>query len=267
MGLETRLQAVSKAATWLTGRLDGMREKVEASERKLQAYREAEGLVDMQGTLDLVDKQLPALPIAWSRHARSATISRGSPTRSSGPVSSPAPSWRPIRHWPGMPRIQALKASELQAEREVSELAKRYGPAHPKMLAARSDLDTVRAKLATEVGNVMAGVRKELDIARAQAEKLEAELAATKIHGPGYQSPGVHAASPEARRGVGSPALRSVPDAFQRDQPRCGRRVYQCPHHRCRRGSRRRRSSPTDPAHHGHCRPCWRSWSGSDWRC
>jgi capsular exopolysaccharide synthesis family protein len=76
--------------------------------------------------------------------------------------------------------IQALKTAELQAEREVSELAKRYGPQHPKMIAARTDLETVRAKLATEVGNAMAGVRKELDIARVQAEKLEAELAATK---------------------------------------------------------------------------------------
>ena len=141
--------------------------------------------------------------------------------------------------------IQALKASELQAEREVSELAKRYGPAAPQdgggahRISIRS-----RAKLATEVGNAVAGVRKELDIAGAQAEKLEAELAAAKIQRPGYQSPGVHPACPQARRGVGSPALRSVPDALQGDQPRCGRGVHQCPHHRCRRGSRRRRSSP-----------------------
>jgi polysaccharide biosynthesis transport protein len=182
MGLETRLQAVSKAATWLTGRLDGMREKVEASERKLQAYREAEGLVDMQGTLDLVDKQLTGLAdrVVEARTKRDDLQGLSDQIQRAGKLSTAE-----LAAHPTLARnttIQALKASELQAEREASELGKRYGPAHPKMLAARSDLDTVKAKLATEVGNVAAGVRKELDIARAQVEKLEAELATAKIH-------------------------------------------------------------------------------------
>jgi polysaccharide biosynthesis transport protein len=182
MGLETRLQAVSKAATWLTGRLEGMREKVEASERKLQAFREAEGLVDMQGALDLVDKQLSGLAdrVVEARTKRDdleglfAQIQRAEKLSSAELAAHPTLARNST--------IQALKASELQAEREVSELAKRYGPQHPKMVAARTDLETVRAKLGTEVGNAMAGVRKELDIARGQAQKLEAELAATKTN-------------------------------------------------------------------------------------
>ncbi len=182
MGLETRLQAVSKAATWLTGRLEGMREKVEASERKLQAFREAEGLVDMQGALDLVDKQLSGLAdrVVEARTKRDeleglfAQIQRAEKLSSAELAAHPTLARNAT--------IQELKTSELQAEREVSELAKRYGPQHPKMVAARTDLETVRAKLGTEVGNAMAGVRKELDIARAQADKLEAELAATKTN-------------------------------------------------------------------------------------
>lgn len=179
MGLETRLQAVSKAATWLTGRLEGMRAKVDASERKLQEFREAEGLVDMGGT-DLVDKQFAGLAdrVIEARTRRDDLHGLYDQIQRAGKLSSAE-----LAAHPTLARnstIQALKSSELQAEREVSELAKRYGPQHPKMVAARTDLETVRGRLTTEIGNAVSGVRKELDIARAQAETLEAELAATK---------------------------------------------------------------------------------------
>lgn len=74
--------------------------------------------------------------------------------------------------------IQSLKASELQADRQVSELAKRYGPLHPRMVEAQTDLDAVRTMLAAEIGNAVAGLTQGLTTGRAQAEKLEAELAA-----------------------------------------------------------------------------------------
>jgi succinoglycan biosynthesis transport protein ExoP len=180
MGLETRLQAVSKAATWLTGRLDGMREKVETSERKLQAYREAHGLVDMDGALDLTDKQLGGLSdrLVEARGRRDDLQGLYEQMQRAGKLSNA----ELVSH-PNLARnatIQSLKASELGAEREVSELAKRYGPAHPKMVAARSDLDTVRSKLNAEIGNAVAGVKKDLDIAQAQADKLEDEFEALK---------------------------------------------------------------------------------------
>jgi polysaccharide biosynthesis transport protein len=76
--------------------------------------------------------------------------------------------------------LQSLKASELQAEREVLELAKRYGPLHPRMVTARSEHDAVRGMLAAEIGQTVAGLAQELDTARAQADKLEADLRALR---------------------------------------------------------------------------------------
>ena len=57
-GLETRLEQVKKAAGWLTGRLEGLRGQVDSSERKLQSYREQQGLVDVKSGLDLTDREL-----------------------------------------------------------------------------------------------------------------------------------------------------------------------------------------------------------------
>ncbi len=89
--------------------------------------------------------------------------------------------------------LQSLKTAELQADRQVSELAKRYGPLHPRMISARSDLDAARAMLAAEIGNSLVTLDQDLDIARAQAEQLEGELnalqTATRETGRGESDP------------------------------------------------------------------------------
>jgi polysaccharide biosynthesis transport protein len=106
--------------------------------------------------------------------------------------------------------IRSLKASELQADREVSELAKRYGPLHPRMVEAQSDLDAVRAMLAAEIGNAVTGLTQEWTTGRAHAEKLEAELAAlqTKAQNAGPRAAALP--SPERHSETGRP----VDDAF-----------------------------------------------------
>src|ERR1019366_4970584 len=44
--LESRLQMTQKAASWLTGRLKGLRENLDVSERALQQFRDKEKIID-----------------------------------------------------------------------------------------------------------------------------------------------------------------------------------------------------------------------------
>ena len=78
------------------------------------------------------------------------------------------------------PDIQGLQGAVLQTGREVTELAKRYGPKHPKMLAARSNLETLTAGLTKAVADAVTAVRRDLDAAATDLAQLEAELAARK---------------------------------------------------------------------------------------
>lgn len=176
LGLETRLETVRKAASWLTGRLEGLREQVDASERRLQQYREQQGLVDMDGDTDLTDKELADLAerLVEARAKREGLGNEYDQVRKLVNLDGAELASHPvvIRN----PIIQTLKTEEVRAERETSELAERYGFQHPKMVAARSDLATIRAKLRAEVNNTVAGVRKEYDIAQVRAAQLEQEL-------------------------------------------------------------------------------------------
>ena len=176
LGLETRLETVRKAAGWLTQRLEGLREQVESSERELQRYREEHGILDMDGALDLTDQQLAELSqrLVEARAQLDGLRSEYQQVLKLQGLSSAELAAHPVvvRN----PIIQTLKTEEVRAEREASELGERYGAQHPKMVAARSDLNTIRAKLRAEIGSTIAGAKKELDIAQSRVDQLEAEL-------------------------------------------------------------------------------------------
>ncbi|HYN76532.1 MAG TPA: polysaccharide biosynthesis tyrosine autokinase [Lamprocystis sp. (in: g-proteobacteria)] len=176
LGLETRLETVKKAANWLTGRLEGMRTQVETSERKLQTYREKQGLVDVKGDLDLTDRELSDLAqrLLEARGRKEGLGNEYEQVRKLRDIDSAELSSNTvvIRN----PIIQTLKTEVVRAERTVSELAERYGAQHPKMTAARSDLNTIRGKLRAEIDNTIVGVKKEFDIAKSRADQLQQEF-------------------------------------------------------------------------------------------
>ena len=179
-GLETRLETVKKAASWLTKRLDGMRSQVDTSERKLQSYREQQGLIDVKGDLDLTDRELNDLAqrLVEARARKEGLGNEFDQVRKLRDLDSTELSSNAVvtRN----PIIQTLKTEEVRAERNASELAGRYGAQHPKLVSARSDLNTIRAKLRAEIDNTIAAVKKEYDIAKSRTDQLQREFDAMK---------------------------------------------------------------------------------------
>lgn len=173
-GLETRLEQVRRAANWLTDRLEGVRRQLEQSEQSLQEYREREGLVATDGGLDLTEQGLTAMSerLMEARAERDRLDALLREAGGLGSASHPTVAGNPV--------VQALKSEELAAERQVQELSKRYGDQHPRMVAVREDLRTVRARLGAEIESVLSSLRKERDLARSRAAQLERELAGIK---------------------------------------------------------------------------------------
>ena len=52
------------------------------------------------------------------------------------------------------PTIVRLKDTETDTQRKISELSKQYGPAHPKMLALKSELETIQNNIRKEIRTV-----------------------------------------------------------------------------------------------------------------
>ncbi|MDO6681343.1 MULTISPECIES: polysaccharide biosynthesis tyrosine autokinase [unclassified Oceanobacter] len=175
--MEARIGLTQQAAVWLTERLGGLKQRLEASEQKLQNYREANNLIDVAGVDTLVSKQLDEiterLVDASSKRLEAETVYQQLQSlkdRSYNSLSS-----LPVIL--SNPLVVNLRGNETQAELKVSELSKRYGNKHPKMIAAQSDLDAVRESVATQMRRLAAAIETEYASAKTKEAALEQALA------------------------------------------------------------------------------------------
>jgi len=76
--------------------------------------------------------------------------------------------------------VQRMKEQEAEAEKRVNDAAKRYGPEHPRMIQARSELDSARENTRRQVEIVVAGLAREYEVARANEQSIERALAQSK---------------------------------------------------------------------------------------
>ena len=178
--LETRLSGTVQASGWLGERLAELKENLRVSEVALQDFREREGLVSVEGVTGLGGNELKVLSQRLE-DARKARIEAQNIKEDVQGMQNPTTD--ELMTVPAVmqhPVISQLTAQQSAAERKVAELSKRYGPKHPKMIAARSDLNTADEELAGEVRKVVSGISREYEIARRNEQQLQATWEASK---------------------------------------------------------------------------------------
>lgn len=174
--LDSRYKMTRQASTWLQESLTSLRQKLEASERALQDYRDRTGIVDVKGaaqsgagsqimdvTQRLVETRIRRAEVenAYNqiKNARPGTDLRSFPAVVRNPVVG-----------------DAIK-QESEAERKLAELSQRYGKEHPKIVQAESEVKSSRENVRRQVDNVVASVTREYEVARGMERTLEGALA------------------------------------------------------------------------------------------
>ena len=174
--LESQMEMSLASTNWMNTRLTELRATLQSAEDKLQAYREAEGLVDVGGvstisanTLSVTgDRMIDARRAraeAESQYRQVETMRKAGLDRL---TSVPAVLSNPL--------IQQFKAEEARARAKVEELSRRYGENHPSMIAARSDLSAAKASLQTQVDQVVAGIERNYQLAVANENSLDSSF-------------------------------------------------------------------------------------------
>ncbi|HQQ62958.1 MAG TPA: polysaccharide biosynthesis tyrosine autokinase [Pseudomonadales bacterium] len=169
--LESRLDMTKQAATWLSSRMAGLRENLQAAENALQAYRDQEHLVDDSGVNTLASKEMNeiATKLVEARRKRSEMENIVAQIQGSQDYSAlPAVLQQTL--------VQRLKETEAEASQKLDQLSKRYGPKHPKIIQAKSELDTARSSSSQQIGKVIEGIRHDYEIAKATEESLNDAL-------------------------------------------------------------------------------------------
>ena len=177
---DQRVDVTQSAGTWMTERLGGMEQTLRESELKLQAFREREQLVDVEGLRALPTKEVNDLAsrlVAVRQTLSQARIAYFQITDVAMDGSDDLGSIPAILNDEG---VQNLRQAEARAKQRVAELENRYGPMHPTMMAAQSELAEASRNLRAQQSCVATAIRNEFESAQAEEVALVDALAAAQ---------------------------------------------------------------------------------------
>jgi capsular exopolysaccharide synthesis family protein len=177
---ETRVGGARETTEWMDKRLVELKASLQDSENKLQKYRDAQGLVDVGGPAGGVSTITSNELAATSDRMIDATRQRAEAESQYRQLQAmQGAGLERLSSEPAVlanPLVQQFKGDEARAQAKVDELSKRYGDRHPAMIAARSDLNAAQASLRSQVQQVVAGIERNYQLAKANEDSLRASV-------------------------------------------------------------------------------------------
>ncbi|MCU7556117.1 polysaccharide biosynthesis tyrosine autokinase [Alteromonas sp. ASW11-19] len=178
--LQAKVDMTTKATSFLSESMEGLRAKLAAAERELAQFYEKNQLVNLDnGVISLAAEELEEL----SDQLRSAqkTLDQNriiyQQTQTSGAdYSALARLPEVLNH----STIQSVRQQEAAALSRVSELSKVYGPKHPKMIAANSELNSARDTLQTQIRDLISSIATQYRASQDKVADLQDKVSEAK---------------------------------------------------------------------------------------
>ncbi|ETJ48323.1 GumC family protein [Pseudoalteromonas agarivorans] len=174
--MRAKMGITEQASNWLNTRLSQLRIQLDDSEVRLQAYREQQKLVDIEGIAGLATQELEQisqqLVVARNEKNNLESINRVISEYGNNNLdllgSMPEITSHKV--------IQDVKREVIIVERKLSDLSEVYGPRHPKIISAKAELSTVRNNLNKQIKGLVTGIEKELNRITRTVSALEQDL-------------------------------------------------------------------------------------------
>jgi len=173
-----KVNSSQEANSWLQERLQGLRDNLMVSERKLQGYRERSGIVEMGGSVQqFAGQQISEV----SKNLIDAKVRRAEFESAYVQLKSVKDGdYSAIPLVMRSPQVTEAKTREASAKAAVSQLAGRYGSEHPRMVAAQGELVTAEDYLKRQYQIAVSGISREYEAANATIKALESALSSAR---------------------------------------------------------------------------------------
>lgn len=165
---------------WLVDQLEELGRKLESSELALQHFRETEGVVDVNGISGLISDEIAVLTSASLKAEKvqdDLKVIYLFIDKHRNNISKLAE----IKDVNSHGSYIQFKNSEEKIERKISEISRRYGPKHPKRIAIKAELDTVRESTIQFVREKIQSIEKEYFTAIEKVKATKERLAKAKV--------------------------------------------------------------------------------------
>ncbi|GEB71099.1 MULTISPECIES: GumC family protein [Pseudoalteromonas] len=174
--MRAKMGITQQASSWLNTRLSQLRIQLDDSEVRLQAYREQQKLVDIEGIAGLATQELEQISqqliVARNEQNNLQSINRVISEYGNNNLELLGSMPEITSHQV----IQNVKRDVIVVERKLSELGEVYGPKHPKIISAKAELKTVKDNLNKQIKGLITGIEKELNRITRTVSALERDL-------------------------------------------------------------------------------------------
>jgi polysaccharide biosynthesis transport protein len=173
--LETKSQGARRAAEWLEVRLAELGETVKSLEQSVQRQRADSG----SDAVNIVSQRLAELT-SQLVSAQAGSAAAGARYQQVRAVLDGHGNLDALPAVIGSSVIQGLRTKYSDLTARLSELQTIYGERHPQIVSTRAEIAGIERRLQGEIGNVLAGLRNELQSAEMNEAALRQELATVR---------------------------------------------------------------------------------------
>ncbi len=172
--VDATLNATRTTTDWLNSRIRQLSRQVQAAEANVEAYKAEHSLHETADGSSLVDQQLTAingqLVDAKSDLAeKQANLGRIDSLMKSGHAGD-------VSQVVSSPLIVQLREQQAEVIRNESDLATKYGPKNPKLIAVQNQERDLAAKIDIEVNRIAGTVNNDVSVAHAHVGSLQGSL-------------------------------------------------------------------------------------------
>ena len=179
-GLEARVELSQNAASWLTERLSGLTDELARAEDEFREFQERENLVDVSGVQTLTARELDEQTRRLVDARKITSAARQQLTAAGDVDGSYQPAWESLAGVLQDQLAQNLKVEEAAARNNFEEATKRYGPLHPRYVAAETQMASTRGAFQSRVLKVVKGFEDTYQQALANQKAVEDSLEESK---------------------------------------------------------------------------------------
>ncbi|KUO57828.1 MAG: hypothetical protein APF78_02220 [Sphingomonadales bacterium BRH_c3] len=176
--LDSEKQRNAEARNIVEQRLAELRDQAQADTQALQQYRIKNNLLSTSGA-SLTEQEIATYnqEVTTARAAAAADQAR---LRTALAQLSSGSTGDDVGEALDSPVISSLRSQEALAATSVADLSAKYGPNHPLLIRAQSQLDEVRRRIEAEIGRVVSNLRAKQDVSQQRLASLTSSLAAAR---------------------------------------------------------------------------------------
>jgi capsular exopolysaccharide synthesis family protein len=176
--LDMSMEMSGYSIDWMKNKAEEQRKKLEASEQALHEYKRKHNIVTIEDRLAILPQRLAEfsekLTRAEARRKELETIYNQVKGKSFLELEA-------ISVIADDASVDSINEKILEAEQKISELSKKFGPKHPRMIAAQNELLELRNTKQRELQKAVKTVENEYLLAAAQEDQLRDMLEQTKF--------------------------------------------------------------------------------------